>query len=197
MHIESTSQTIHQLIRQSIPQATRATRWLALAPALLAGHVALAQSAVDFYADVVAVTPVVERVQEVRKVVTTEVVADNSPSPSIGGMLLGGLAGGLIGNNFGHGSGRAAMVGIGTTVGAAMGGRAGAGSGASRSVDRVRDVVEVRDVVTGYRVTYRLDGRDSTVIMPQHPGSRVRVTQQVSMAPAPALAWNPVDASRY
>ena len=184
-----------QSIRQSTSQATRATRWLALGPALLAGHVALAQSAVDFYADVVAVTPVVERVQEVRKVVTTEVVAENSPS--IGGMLLGGLAGGLIGNNFGNGSGRAAMVGIGTTVGAAMGGRVGAGSGSSRTVDRVRDVVEVRDVVTGYRVTYRLDGRDSTVIMPHHPGSRVRVTQQVSMAPAQAVPWNAVDASRY
>ncbi len=49
----------------------------------------------------------------------------------------------------------------------------------TREVERCRTVQEVREVPSGYDVTYRYGGRDFVTRMPFDPGRRVRIAVDI------------------
>ena len=139
------------------------------------------------YGDVVRVHARVEQVsmpREVcRDVTTTRNVTreDNLNN----GTIIGALVGGAVGNRHG-GSHRDAA----TVLGAVAGGYAG------REIDRrkvrtepvtstsrqCRTVAENQERVTGYDVTYEVDGDRRTVLMDRDPGDRVRLAEVDAIA---------------
>jgi len=187
--------------------------------------------AADFVdtAQVVAATPIVERVSEPRQ----ECYTDSAAAPqkpqqrSIAAPILGGIAGALLGRQVGHGSGRDVATAVGAGVGAMAGDYAanpdanrsytgaavgavaggllgnqvgnGAGKGATTAAgtiagamigDRVatqqtgaaappaqrcRTIESTREVIKGYDVVYRYNGRDVTTTLPYNPGKMVKV----------------------
>lgn len=102
------------------------------------------------------------------------------------GGLVGAVVGGVIGNQVGGGSGRDVARIAGVVIGAKMGDeysreneprhvagyRAPCGTSYSN---------EIQQVVTGYKVTYILDGRTRTAVLPYNPGSHVNVERTVTV----------------
>ncbi len=187
--------------------------------------------AADFVdtAQVIAATPIIERVSEPRQECYTETAAapQKPQQRSIAAPILGGLAGALLGRQVGHGSGRDVATAVGAGVGAMAGDYAanpdanrsytgaavgavaggllgnqvgsGAGKGATTAAgtiagamigDRVatqqtgagaqpaqrcRTVESSREVIRGYDVVYRYNGRDVKTTLPYNPGRTVRV----------------------
>ncbi len=130
--------------------------------------------AADFVdtAQVVAATPVIERVSEPRQ------ECDAAPAPqkdsNLAGPIIGGIVGGLLGHQVGHGRGQTAATIVGAAGGAAAGtvvaNRAGA-----QPAQRCRTVESSREVIRGYDVVYRYNGRDVKTTLPYNPGRTVRV----------------------
>jgi len=95
------------------------------------------------------------------------------------GTVAGAVIGGVLGNQVGGGSGKKAA----TVAGAAAGGYAGnktqeriqAGDTYSSTENRCETVVDSREVISGYDVTYRLKGEEGTVRMDHHPGKSIPV----------------------
>ncbi|MDE2118460.1 MAG: hypothetical protein KGJ19_07680, partial [Betaproteobacteria bacterium] len=58
----------------------------------------------------------------------------------------------------------------------------------TREERRCRQVENYRDVVRGYNVTYRYNGRDITTRLPYQPGDTVQVSVGVLQSPVPAPA---------
>jgi uncharacterized protein YcfJ len=148
--------------------------------------VTTAVAAEDFtdWAQVVASTPVIERVsaprQECRReVVTTNEVRSEGSSPV--GAIVGGIAGGVLGHQIGSGRGRDVATAAGAVAGAAIGNnldnqnRVTTTTPVAREVQRCRTVDAYNEVIRGYDVTYRYAGRDVTVRLPYDPGRQVRV----------------------
>lgn len=187
--------------------------------------------AADFVdtAQVVAATPIVERVSEPRQECYTETAAapQKPQERSIAAPILGGLAGALLGRQVGHGSGRdvatavgagvGAMAGdyaanpdanrsytgaaVGAVAGGLLGNQVGDGRGkaaataagaiagtmvgdrvgaqqtasAGQPMQRCRTIQSTREVIKGYHVVYRYNGRDVTTTLPYHPGSTIKV----------------------
>jgi len=105
-----------------------------------------------------------------------------------GPTAAGSIIGAAIGRQFGSGNDRDALTVLGAVAGGAVAHRRAVrnGAGATREVagqrcevvsDRVRE-----QVVDGYLVTYRLDGRNYTMQTDRHPGDRV----QLAVAARPA-----------
>jgi uncharacterized protein YcfJ len=145
-------------------------------------------------ARVVESRPVVQRVVEPRRECTSQVVHEpihggHRPlaAADLVGPVVGGVAGGAIGSQIGGGSGRTAA----TVAGAVAGTIAGSvllpphswphgpahrsPQVAERVVERCRTVNYSRDVVQGYEVTYRHQGRYFTTRMPYDPGRFVQI----------------------
>ena len=182
--------------------------------------------AADFVdtAQVVAATPIIERVSEPRQECYNETAPQKSQQRSIAAPILGGLAGALLGRQVGHGSGRDVATAVGAGVGAMAGDYAanpdanrsytgaavgavaggllgnqvgnGAGKGATTAAgtiagamigDRVatqqtgaaaqrcRTIESSREVIRGYDVVYRYNGRDVKTTLPYNPGRTVKV----------------------
>ena len=182
--------------------------------------------AADFVdtAQVVAATPIIERVSEPRQECYNESAPQKQQPRSIAGPILGGLAGALLGRQVGHGSGRDVATAVGAGVGAMAGDYAsnpdanrsytgaavgavaggllgnqvgnGAGKGATTAAgtiagamigDRVatqqtgagtqrcRTIESSREVIRGYDVVYRYNGRDVKTTLPYNPGRTVKV----------------------
>ena len=182
--------------------------------------------AADFVdtAQVVAATPIIERVSEPRQECYNETAPQKQQQRSIAAPILGGLAGALLGRQVGHGSGRDVATAVGAGVGAMAGDYAanpdanrsytgaavgavaggllgnqagnGAGKGATTAAgtiagamigDRVatqqtgagaqrcRTIESSREVIRGYDVVYRYNGRDVKTTLPYNPGRTVRV----------------------
>ena len=92
------------------------------------------------------------------------------------GAAVGAVAGGILGNQVGNGRGNGAATAAGTIAGAVIGDRAGARtSAASPPAQRCRTVEYSREVVKGYSVVYRFNGRDVTTTLPYNPGNTVKV----------------------
>ena len=148
------------------------------------------------YAPVTRVEPIIRQVRvetprrecwdEARYVESRPHISD----PAVGGRtLLGSIIGGVIGHQFGSGRGRDAA----TVAGAAIGAGVGYDSAAKRYPAGMREEVvqrcevnyrqEYEERIEGYRVSYRVDGREYDTQMPYDPGDRIRV--RVSVAPAP------------
>ena len=157
--------------------------------AVAAGLALPAAGATDFtdQAAVVATTPIYERVNAPKQECWNESVTTQGQSSggSPLGAIVGGIAGGVIGHQIGSGRGNAVATGVGAVAGAVIGdkvdpnsgvitGRANAGP-QEQVVQRCRTVNDWQDVVRGYNVTYRYNGRDVTIRMPYDPGPTVQV----------------------
>ncbi|HXF66667.1 MAG TPA: glycine zipper 2TM domain-containing protein, partial [Burkholderiales bacterium] len=110
------------------------------------------------------------------------IVGDRVANPGSGdrpvtGAAVGAAAGGLIGAQVGKGSGRDAAAAAGAITGAIVGDRVQNPqvATAAQAPQNCRTVETARDVVKGYTVVYRYNGRDITTTLPYNPGSTVRV----------------------
>jgi len=135
---------------------------------------ASAYAASDFVdtAQVVSSTPIIERVSEPRQECDT--VAAPKKESNIVAPIIGGVIGGLLGHQVGGGSGQTAATIVGATGGAVAGTMIGNRAGA-QPTQRCRTVESTRDVVNGYNVVYRYNGRDVNVALPYNPGSTIKV----------------------
>jgi uncharacterized protein YcfJ len=151
---------------------------------------------------VVAATPIYERVNAPRQECWNEQVVTQAPSNggSPLGAIVGGIAGGVIGHQIGSGRGNAVATGVGAVTGAVIGdkvdpnggvfgGNANAGT-RDQVVQRCRTVDNWQDVVRGYNVTYRYNGRDVTVRLPYNPGPNVRVAISLVPDQRPPVSYN-------
>ena len=143
----------------------------ALAVALMGGSAYAASDFVDT-AQVISSTPIIERVAESRQ------ECDNAPPPqkssNIIAPIIGGVVGGLLGHQVGQGRGQTAATVVGATGGAVAGSMIGNRAGAQPS-QNCRTVESSREVVNGYDVAYRYNGRDVNVKLPYNPGSTIKV----------------------
>ncbi|MGH8619165.1 MAG: glycine zipper 2TM domain-containing protein, partial [Burkholderiales bacterium] len=86
------------------------------------------------------------------------------------------VVGGLLGSMVGSGNGRVAAGAAGAAIGAMAGNAIGnERTAAAQPVQRCRTVDAGRDVVKGYHVVYRYNGRDVATTLPYDPGRTVRV----------------------
>jgi uncharacterized protein YcfJ len=184
----------------------------------MAGAIALAMvaaqgaSAADFVdtAPVVATAPILERVNTPRQECWNEQVVTSAPTNAGSplGAIVGSIAGGVIGHQIGSGRGNAVATGIGAVTGAVIGdkvdpnggvfsGNANAGT-REQVVQRCRMVDNWQDVVRGYNVTYRYNGRDVSVRLPYDPGPNVRVAVSLVTEQRPPVSYNgpPYNAPR-
>lgn len=106
-------------------------------------------------------------------------IGNPSSDPSYTGSVLGGAAGAIIGNQVGQGRGNIVATAAGAIAGALVGDRLQRGNAAtqtqSRQEQHCKDVDNYRDVVKGYTVVYRYNGRDITTALPYNPGKTVTV----------------------
>jgi uncharacterized protein YcfJ len=179
------------------------TLGIAAALATIGAPTALATDFTDL-AQVVASTPVYERVNQPRQECRNENVTYQESRPSGGsplGAILGGIAGGVIGHQIGSGRGNAVATGVGAVAGAVVGdkvdpnggvitGGANASTTRDEVVQRCRTVDNWQEVVRGYNVTYRYNGRDATVRLPYDPGPNVRVAVSVIPDARPPVSSN-------
>lgn len=147
------------------------------------------QASFNDRAQVVSSTPIYQQVNEPRRECWTETVGGNdsvsSADHSYGGAILGGLVGGLLGNTVGGGNGRTAATAVGAVTGAMVGDKMGnsqPGYNQPRQVEHCTNHDNYRQVVTGYNVVYRYQGRTLNAVMPQDPGRYVNVNVNVMLA---------------
>lgn len=143
-------------------------------------------AAADFTdtAEVISAAPIYDRVSEPHKECWQETVNEYQPrverSSSIAAPIIGGVFGGLLGSRVGRGNGAKVATGAGAIAGAIVGNRLGereeyGDSYATREVERCRNTTSFREVVTGYDVVYRYNGRDVRTRLPYDPGDTVKV----------------------
>jgi uncharacterized protein YcfJ len=134
------------------------------------------------HAEVLRVVPVREAVESPREVCREEVVTRQKPvqdEQRVLGTIAGAVIGGVLGNQVGGGSGKK----LATVAGAAAGGYAGnktqeriqSGSTYQTTETRCEPVIDTREVISGYEVSYRYRGEEGTVFMEDYPGNRIPV----------------------
>jgi uncharacterized protein YcfJ len=146
------------------------------------------------YAEVVAVTPVTERIETPREECHDKQVTRQKPvkdQHQVVGTVIGAVAGGLLGNALGgHGSNTGAKV-----AGAAVGGYAGNKAqekiqeGATyTTTERVcKTVTDVSERTVGFDVDYRIGDKAGRVRMDHDPGDVIPLRDgQLVLASAPA-----------
>lgn len=133
-------------------------------------------------AQVLAVKEVMTTVSTPREVCETVAVQRQAPvqDPNrIAGTVVGGLAGGLLGSQIGNGSGKT----VATVAGAVAGGYAGhqvqkgmqQRDTVATTERRCRMVNDKRRELSGYDVTYQIDGQRGTVRTSFKPGPTLPV----------------------
>jgi uncharacterized protein YcfJ len=173
--------------------------------AAMAALVLQAANAADFtdIAPVVASTPIFEHVNAPKQECWNEQVTTQTQGSggSPLGAIVGSIAGGVIGHQIGSGRGNAVATGVGAVTGAVIGDKVDPNGGVlggsanaqtrEQVVQRCRTVDNWQEIVRGYNVTYRYNGRDVTVRLPYDPGPNVRVA--VSVIPPdrrPPVSYN-------
>jgi uncharacterized protein YcfJ len=141
-------------------------------------------------ARVVASAPVYETVNEPRKKCRIETTgyetqtyrSANNP----GGAILGAIAGGLIGSTVGKGNGKVAAAAVGAATGAVVGDRWNERGVVTESrptqVERCTIQDNYRQVLTGYDVRYRFNGREFYARLPYDPGEYLNLNVSYSIA---------------
>ncbi len=153
---------------------------------LMAASLSLPVMANDQYYDtaqVISVTPQIERVNNPQQSCQVEYIQQNySNERSPAGAIIGGIAGGLLGSQIGRGSGRVAGAAVGAGVGAIVGDRLGNNqtTTTTRPIERCVSVDNWQTVNRGYLVTYRYNGRDYTTVTDSPPGDTIRVNVAVN-----------------
>lgn len=142
------------------------------------------------YADVLAVEPIIKRVEvpvQGKVCWDEEVYHRHRRYRSSAPQIVGSIIGGLIGNQFGGGHGRDVM----TFAGAALGGAVARDIQEQNANDAEYATTELRceietdyreeDTVVGYNVTYKYKDETYTARMDYPPKDKIRV--RVSVAP--------------
>jgi len=141
-------------------------------------------------AQVLSSTPVYDTVNEPRRECWTETSRYETRSyrdgSNTGSTVLGAIAGGLIGSTVGKGNGKVAAAAVGAATGAVVGSRwndGGTRYGSSpRQVERCRTNDNYRQVVSGYDVRYRFQGREFSTRLPNDPGKWLTLNVSFSVA---------------
>jgi len=164
----------------------------ALAVAMIGGSAYAASDFVDT-AQVISSKPRIERVTESHQECDPVPAQQKSGSGSIVAPIIGGVAGGLLGHQVGQGSGKTAATIIGATGGAVAGSViADRSSANSQPPQQCRTVETSREVVNGYEVVYRYNGRDGRTTLPYDPGAGGTIKVGVSAV----AEERPVDSGR-
>ena len=110
-------------------------------------------------------------------VVGDRVANPDSSDRSVTGAIIGGTAGAVAGNQVGQGRGNAAATAAGAIAGSMIGDRVDnrQKAAAAPPAPRCKTVESMREVVKGYNVVYRYNGRDINTTLPYDPGATVRV----------------------
>jgi uncharacterized protein YcfJ len=118
-------------------------------------------------------------------------VANPESDRPMTGSVVGAAAGGLLGAQVGKGTGRDAAAAAGAVTGVVVGDRVQnpQSSVSSAPAQQCRTVTLTRDLVKGYTVVYRYNGRDITTTLPYQPGRTVHVG--VSVVDAPPVTGAP------
>jgi uncharacterized protein YcfJ len=143
--------------------------------ALFAGGSAYGANEIIDYAQVISSRPVIERVTETNQVCDPAPAQQQSSGSNIVAPIVGGVVGGLIGHQIGQGRGQTAATIVGAAGGAVAGSAIANKSNPPPAQQQCRNVQNYRDVVTGYDVVYRYNGRDANVRLPYNPGNTIRV----------------------
>ena len=141
-------------------------------------------------AQVLSSTPVYDTVNEPRRECWTETSRYETRSyrdgNNTGSTVLGAIAGGLIGSTVGKGNGKVAAAAVGAATGAVVGSRWNNGStryeSSPRQVERCRTNDDYRQVVSGYDVRYRFQGREFSTRLPNDPGKWLTLNVSFSVA---------------
>ena len=105
-----------------------------------------------------------------------DAVANPDANRNYTGAAVGAVAGGVLGNQVGNGRGNGAATAAGTIAGTMAGDRIGARTAsAGQAAQRCRTVESSREVIKGYNIVYRFNGRDVTTTLPYNPGNTVKV----------------------
>jgi uncharacterized protein YcfJ len=105
-----------------------------------------------------------------------DAVANPDANRNYTGAAVGAVAGGVLGNQVGNGRGNGAATAAGTIAGTMAGDRLGARTAnAGQPAQRCRTVESSREIIKGYDVVYRFNGRDVTTTLPYNPGNTVKV----------------------
>jgi uncharacterized protein YcfJ len=144
-------------------------------------------------ARVMRVAPRIEQVSAPQEECRMEVervapVQANAQGRSLGGAIIGGIAGGILGNQVGGGNGRTAATAIGAVGGALVGDNLGSNMNGNqtppgpieRQVRRCNVVNRMVERNAGYDVSYSYNGRTYTTVMPNDPGTSLRVNVSVT-----------------
>jgi uncharacterized protein YcfJ len=130
-------------------------------------------------ARVVSSTPIYDTVSDPQRECWTEnqgYETRSYRSDNTGGTVLGAIVGGLVGSTVGKGNGRVAAAAVGAATGAVVGNNWNDGDRrvtTPREVQRCRTTDRVRQVISGYDVHYRFQGREFDTRMPYDPGKWV------------------------
>ncbi len=174
---------------KTIPFARVTLAALSLAP--------LFAQAGDFtdIAQVVSSSPIIERVRDERQDCSNVPPPQAAPQRdrSYTGSIVGGLAGAILGNQVGGGRGNTAATAVGAVAGAVVGDRIdnrAPQQQAQGQQQRCAVIESTREVVKGYNVVYRYNGRDIATTLPYNPGSRVTVAVGIIEDRQPVAAYS-------
>jgi len=99
------------------------------------------------------------------------------PNHTAGGTAAGAVVGGVVGHQFDNGSAGATLGGA--LIGGLIGNRVAKEHDENRDPDmdysRCRVVAEGDRTIQGYQTRYEYRGREYTAMLPNEPGSRIRV----------------------
>lgn len=149
-------------------------------------------------ARVLSSTPVYDTVNEPSRECWTETVGYERTAVrngnNTGGSIIGAIAGGLLGSTVGKGNGKVAAAAVGAATGAVVGDRwndrdAGYVS-RPRQVERCQVRDNYRQVLSGYDVRYRFEGREYTTRLPYDPGKFVTLSVNFNIVDDPRGSWN-------
>lgn len=132
-------------------------------------------------------------------------VSNPDSNHSATGAIVGGVAGAVLGSQIGGGTGNKAATAAGGIIGAVVGDRvANTDQPRTEQVERCRQVETSREVIKGYNVTYRYNGREATTTLPYQPGPTIQVGvsviegQQISRYEEPQkYSYDELQSRRY
>jgi len=133
-------------------------------------------------AEVVAVTEITKTIKTPREVCEDVQVQEQAPVKDpyrVTGTVIGGVAGGLLGHQVGHGRGKTAATVAGAAGGAYVGNQVQKsmqkGDVVTKTKRVCKTVYDTSEKVVGYKVTYRLEGREGVVQTSFKPGATLPV----------------------